>query len=134
MARYSGQLELVSDGLIDTLVGIASIHALRIHQTVLRNVRTDPSLHALLVPGEEVELSLGRLFWWRWLLCVTTQGQSHRHGLFSFLFANTVHAIFSGAAVGVASALLISSHDTQYSVAVLAGLVFFALNFKAWLR
>lgn len=134
MARLSGKLELVSDALIDGLGGLGTIHALRVDTKVMRNVRTDPSLHALMVTGDEVELSVGRLLGWRWLLRVRTQGQSHRHGVFTFLWANTAHAVFCGTVVGVVSAVLIKSQDTQANLAVLAGSLFFALNLKAWLK
>lgn len=134
MAKYSGLVDQVSDALVDGWTGMGNIYALRIGNRVLRNVRTDVSLHALLTPGEEAELSLGRLLWWRWLLRVETRCQAHRHGILLFLFANVAHALAGGTAIGLASALIVKSTALQSDIAVLGGLALVLLNVKAWLR
>lgn len=134
MGTVSGHINLVSDAFAHNAVGIGTVHALRIGDRVFRNVRTDLSLHALLEVGEEAELGMGRLFWSRWLLRVTSQGQTHRHGLFSFLFGNTVHAIAGGVVLGLLSTNFTSSQALQANVTFLGGAVLFVFNAKAWLR
>lgn len=134
MSKISGQVELVSGSAETTLAGTCFIPTLRIGQRVLRNSCTEPSLYGLLAPGEDVELSCGRVLWWRWILGVTSHGTRHRHGIFTFLFANGVHGMLAGFLAGILWALVFGgSFGTQEAVAWIAGIVFFGLNLKAWL-
>ena len=134
MNLFSGELHLVSDGALHLLNNNVRVPALRIGEKVIRGSVMSDELFGLLQPGEVYSLAFGRMLFWRWLLRIETRGTTHRCGVFSFFVFNAIHAWLSGMAIGVLSAFAISSHQTQSSIAVLGGLVMFAVNLKTWIK
>jgi hypothetical protein len=91
-------------------------------------------LFGLLVEGNLYSLSFGRLFLWRWLLRLESEGEAHRCSVVSFIVLNCIHAWLGGFVIGALAGILTSSHDIQALVSMIAGIALFCLNTKDWLK
>lgn len=134
MGRLRGTLELLSDAVRHPMHQTVRVPVLRIDGDTVRGAWMNDELYGLLVPGRNYELGFGRLLHRRWLLTVKEAGHTHRCGLISFLFFNTVAAWLFGIIAGLISSIVLKSHDAQAQMGVLAGIGMFGWNAYALLR
>jgi len=137
MLSYSGELEEVAPGRLTSAV-LATRGFVKIGGRRIRNVTVTDFMDGLLEPGETMTLSMGFIFFRRWLLAVRREGELLREGLFLFLAGMLVHLVGGLLIAGLVAVVAGSMLGEGVGAAVgtllaVYGIATAAINVKAWL-
>jgi hypothetical protein len=134
MATFDGDLSLLSSGIGNGWSNSLRVPAMQIGGQTLRSTIMHDELFSLLVPGQSYNLSFGRILFWRWLLRIEAEGETHRCPIMSFLYFNAFHAWLSGLIAGGLSGILFRTHDAQGLIGLAIGIALFGMNVRDWLK
>lgn len=137
MLSYSGELEEVAPGRL-TSAALATRGYVKISGKRIRNVTVTDFMDGLLEPGEKMTLSMGFIFFRRWLLAVRRDGELLREGFFIFLAGILAHIVSVLLIAGLVTVAVGSMLGEGVGAAVGTALVLYALataalNVRAWL-
>lgn len=137
MLSYSGELEEVAPGRLTSAM-LATRGYVKISGKRIRNVTVTDFMDGLLEPGEQMTLSMGFIFFRRWLLAVRRDGELLREGFFIFLAGLLAHLVsvllIAGVVAMAAGGMLGEGVGLALATALaLYGLATSAINVKAWL-
>lgn len=137
MLSYSGELEEVAPGRL-TSAALATRGYVKISGKRIRNVTVTDFMDGLLEPGEKMTLSMGFIFFRRWLLAVRRDGELLREGFFIFVAGILAHIVSVLLIAGVVTVAVGSMLGEGVGAAVGTMLALYALataavNVKAWL-
>ncbi|MEJ2523775.1 MAG: hypothetical protein P8080_13050 [Gammaproteobacteria bacterium] len=137
MFSYSGSLEEVGPGR-NTSALLSTRGYVKIDGQRIRGVTVTDFMDGLLAPGEKMTLSMGFIFFRRWLLAVRRDGEVLREGLFVFLGGLMTHLVgvtlVGGLITLAVGAMLGEAAATVAGIGlVIYGLGTAAINVKAWL-
>lgn len=137
MFSYSGELEEVAPGRL-TSKAFTTRGYVKIGGKRIRSVTVTDFMDGLLEPGENMTLSMGFLFFRRWLLAVRRDGELLREGVFIFLAGILAHLVGMLLIAGLAAVVVGSNLSegiglTTAAALALYGIATAAINIKAWL-
>ncbi|MCK5009257.1 MAG: hypothetical protein KAS98_02135 [Deltaproteobacteria bacterium] len=139
--KFSGIIDMIGTGRF-TSNWFVRRSFIKIGDNRLRNVMASDELDDFLEGGleneEAVNLSVGWLMFYRWLLVVNHSGETERQSLFFFIPGIITHIFVTGLAGIIGGAIVYevvsSTLGILLGIGIVAyGLVTSILNFKAWL-